>query len=77
MVTTAVSSRRAHEVLRPARGNTTCGWLPGGFYAEVDLKSDAHVVHARVPEDSRAFEFRILRDFLGGHSIIEEGQAAG
>lgn len=32
MVTTAVPGGRPHEV-RPARGNTTCGWLPGGFYA--------------------------------------------
>ena len=32
MVTTAAPGRPPHEV-RPARGNTTCGWLPGGFYA--------------------------------------------
>jgi hypothetical protein len=32
MVTTAVFGWRPHEV-RPTRGNTTCGWLPRGFYA--------------------------------------------
>ena len=46
-------------------------------YAEVDLKSETHIVHARVHEDSCAFVLRILRDFLGGHSIIEEDQAVG
>src|SRR6185437_12148955 len=37
MVTTAIPGCRPHEV-RPARGNTTCGWLPSGFYADSPIR---------------------------------------
>ena len=56
MVTTAVPGCRPHEV-RPARGNTTCGWLPGGFYAGSPIRC-THWVSPAAGEGIRRDESR-------------------
>ena len=56
MLRTAVPGCRPHEV-RSARGNTTCGWLPRGFYAGSPIRC-THGVSPAAGEGMRRDESR-------------------
>ena len=62
MVTTAVLRCRPHE-MGPARGNTTCGWLPRGFCADSPIRC-THCVSPAAGEgirlDDSSWALRVL-----------------
>ncbi len=46
-----------------------------GLNTEIDLNFQAHIVHARIHDDSGASVLRILGDLLGHDTVGEEGEA--